>query len=49
MTVTKADNSIFVDEKYGLIKNIYNLPTFAGLPRIHVKMAFGGELFYSRF
>ena len=49
MTVTKADNSIFVDEKYGLIKNIYNLPTFAGLPRIHVKMAFGGNYFTAGF
>lgn len=49
MTVTKADNSIFVDEKYGLIKNIYNLPIFAGLPRIHVKMAFGGNYFTAGF
>ncbi|NCJ14293.1 YcaO-like family protein [Staphylococcus pseudintermedius] len=33
----------FVDEKYGIIKNIYDLPTYYGLPKVYVKMAFGGQ------
>ncbi|EGQ3791986.1 YcaO-like family protein [Staphylococcus pseudintermedius] len=42
MTVKlKAQN--FVDEKYGIIKNIYDLPTYYGLPKVYVKMAFGGQ------
>lgn len=49
MVIRKAHRSIFVDERYGLIKNIYNLPTFAGLPRVHVKMAFGGNYFTAGF
>lgn len=43
MTLIKTDASPFVDDKYGLIKNIYDLPTYSGLPRIAVKMAFGGD------
>lgn len=42
MTVKlKAQN--FVDEKYGIIKNIYDLPTYYGLPKVYVKMACGGQ------
>ncbi|EGQ1697019.1 hypothetical protein EF803_06075 [Staphylococcus pseudintermedius] len=42
MTVKlKAQN--FVDEKYGIIKNIYDLPTYYGLHKVYVKMAFGGQ------
>ncbi|WP_260445340.1 hypothetical protein [Listeria seeligeri] len=43
MTVIKRQKSPFLDEKYGLIKNIYTLPTYYGLPRVYVKMAFGGN------
>ncbi|MBC1484176.1 hypothetical protein HCJ58_14925 [Listeria sp. FSL L7-1509] len=43
MTVIKRQESPFLDEKYGLIKNIYTLPTYYGLPRVYVKMAFGGN------
>lgn len=43
MSVVKSDSSPFVDDKYGLIKNIYDLPTYQGLPRVYVKMAFGGD------
>lgn len=42
MTIN-VDANEFVDEKYGIIKNIYNLPTYYGLPKVYVKMAFGGQ------
>lgn len=42
MTV-KLNAQDFVDEKYGIIKNIYDLPTYYGLPKVYVKMAFGGQ------
>lgn len=41
--IVKLNAETFVDEKYGIIKNIYDLPTYYGLPRVHVKMAFGGQ------
>ncbi|PNZ34649.1 YcaO-like family protein, partial [Staphylococcus lutrae] len=43
MNCNKVDSSLFIDEKYGLIKNIYSFPTYYGLPKVYVKMAFGGN------
>lgn len=49
MTLIFKDKLIFIDEKYGLIKNIYDLPSYPGLPRVYVKMAFGGNYSTSGF
>ncbi|AWC30337.1 YcaO-like family protein [Bacillus cytotoxicus] len=43
MSVIKANDCPFIDERYGLIKTIYNLPSYHGMPRVYVKMAFGGN------
>lgn len=49
MRLIKSNENKFIDEKFGIIKEIYNLPTYSGLPRVYVKMSFGSSYATSGF
>lgn len=49
MRLIKANENKFIDEKFGIIKSIYDLPTYPGLPRVYVKMSFGSSYATSGF
>lgn len=49
MRIIKSNLNKFVDEKFGVIKKIYDLPNYSGLPRIFVKMSFGSSYATSGF
>ncbi|MGL4992144.1 MAG: YcaO-like family protein [Sarcina sp.] len=49
MYIRKKNKNILIDSKYSLIKNLYEIPTYYGLPKISVFMAFGGNYYSSGF
>lgn len=49
MIIIKANDNKFIDDKFGLIKKLYDLPSYSNLPRIYVKMAFGSSYATSGF
>ncbi|RJS63098.1 YcaO-like family protein [Priestia filamentosa] len=49
MLFVPKDDSPFIDNQYGLIKKLYEIPTYSGLPRISICMAFGSTYSNSGF
>ncbi len=49
MYIRKKNQNILIDSKYSLIKSLYEIPTYHGLPKISVFMAFGGNYYNAGF
>ncbi|MDC7772472.1 YcaO-like family protein [Priestia megaterium] len=49
MLFVPKNDSPFIDNQFGLIKKLYEIPTYPGLPRISICMAFGSTYSNSGF